>query len=155
MPALALFQPEIPQNTGAILRSCACLGVDLHLIGPLGFIWNDRKLARAGLDYIDLAHVTHHQNWDAFSVFLKAGGWRLVLATTKASIRYEQTAFAAHDMILFGRESAGVPDHIHAQADIRIRIAMRPETRSLNVAISSAIILSEALRQLNTLPEDV
>lgn len=149
MPRVALYQPDIPQNAGAILRLCACFDVPLEVIEPCGFVWSDAKLRRAGMDYIARAHLTRHANWDTFRA---ARPGRLVLATTKAADSAYDFAFRADDILLFGSEAAGVPDAVHAAAEARIRIPIRPDARSLNVAMSAGMILAEALRATGGLP---
>jgi len=151
MVEIALFQPDIPQNCGAILRLGACLGVATHIIGPAGFDLSDRALRRAGMDYVERAAIVPHTSWAAFEAW-RAGKRRLVLATTKADLPYVAFPFVAGDLILFGRESAGVPDAVHDAADARILIPMRPGLRSLNVATAAALILGEALRQTAGFP---
>jgi tRNA (cytidine/uridine-2'-O-)-methyltransferase len=148
---LALFEPDIPQNTGAILRLCACLGVTADLIEPFGFVWSDRHLKRAGMDYLDQVELTRHRSWTAFQAVPRG---RLVLMTTKGTMPYYRFAFAPDDTLLFGRESAGVPDAVHAAADARVTIPMRPSFRSINVALAASMVLGEALRQTGTLPEE-
>ncbi|MBF0391620.1 MAG: tRNA (cytidine(34)-2'-O)-methyltransferase [Alphaproteobacteria bacterium] len=150
MMRLALYQPDIPQNTGTMLRLAACLGVGVDLIEPFGFLLDDRRLRRAGLDYADMARVTRHRSWDAFAAAPRS---RLVLLTTQSTTQYMHFAFAAEDTILVGRESAGAPDAIHAAADARLRVPMRPGMRSINVALAAAMVLGEALRQTGTWPE--
>lgn len=147
---LALYQPDIPQNTGTMLRLAACLGVGVDLIEPCGFLLDDRRLRRAGLDYAAEAQVTRHPSWDAFTA---ASRPRLVLLTTRAETDYTQFAFAAEDTILVGRESAGVPEAIHRAACARLRVPMRQGMRSINVALVAAMVLGEALRQTGTWPE--
>jgi tRNA (cytidine/uridine-2'-O-)-methyltransferase len=147
---VALFQPDIPQNAGAIMRLCACLGVALDIIEPCGFVLDDRRVRRAGMDYIDLLNATRHASWAAFLAGRTAG--RLVLVTTKAEFSYLDAAFGADDILLLGRESAGVPDEVHAVADLRVSVPMRPEARSLNVATAAAMVLGEALRQTDSFP---
>ncbi|TPG39652.1 tRNA (cytidine(34)-2'-O)-methyltransferase [Sphingomonas koreensis] len=147
---IALHQPDIAGNVGTILRLAACLGVGVDLIEPMGFAWGDRALARAGMDYADKAAVTRHADWAAFEQ--RARG-RLVLLTTKGATRLDQTRFAADDVLLFGSESAGAPGAVHYRADLRVRIPMRTGYRSLNVAVSAAIVLGEAMRQTGEWPE--
>jgi tRNA (cytidine/uridine-2'-O-)-methyltransferase len=144
---LALYQPDIPQNAGTIMRMAACLGVPLDLIEPAGFDVSDRNLRRAGLDYLDRLDLTRHVSFEAFEAARLASGHRLVLATTHASRPYTHFAFAAGDILLMGRESAGVPDAVHERADARVGIPLRQGLRSLNVAVAAAMILGEALRQ--------
>lgn len=152
MPSLALYQPDIPQNTGTMLRMAACLGVAVDIIEPAGFDVSDRNFRRAGLDYLDRVAIARHASWGAFEAWRMAEGRRLVLATTKAATPYTAFAFAPEDVILVGRESAGVPDEVHAAADTRVMIPMQPGLRSLNVAIAAAMILGEALRQTTWSP---
>jgi len=144
---LALYQPDIPGNTGTILRLAACLGFAVDIIEPAGFDISDRNLKRAGMDYISAAALTRHVNWDRFEEWRRNSGRRLVLASTKSSDRYTGFAFRANDVLLFGRESAGVPDHVHAAADARILVPMVEGQRSINVAVSAAMIVGEAMRQ--------
>lgn len=142
---LALFEPDIPQNTGALIRLGACLGVPVDIIEPCGFIWSEPKLKRAGMDYLGQADVTRHQSWQAFLAV--RGRARLVLLTTKGAEPYTDYVFRRDDILLLGRESAGVPDEVHATADARLLIPMQPGLRSINVALSGAMVLGEALRQ--------
>jgi len=144
---LALYQPDIAQNTGTILRLCACLGVEAHIIGPAGFPVSDRAFRRAGMDYLDQVALTRHDSWDAFEQWRKAGRLRLVLLTTRGDVPYLEHRFGRDDILLFGRESAGVPDEVHAAADARLVIPMRAGLRSINVAMACAMVTSEALRQ--------
>ncbi len=145
--ALALYQPDIPQNAGNILRLAACLGAPVHLIGPAGFDVSDRAFRRAGMDYIAHAMLERHTGWQEFDACRRQAEKRLVLLTTRADVPYCDFAFAPGDMLLLGRESAGVPDAVHAAADARITIPMRPGLRSLNVSSAAALVLGEALRQ--------
>ena len=147
---LALYQPDIPQNTGTILRLAACLGVPVDVIEPAGFPWSDSKLRRAGMDYRDLAQVTRHVSWNAFRAGRGTG--RLVLLTTRAESSPYDFAFAPDDTLLLGRESAGVPDDVHELSEARLRIPMVAEARSLNVAVAAALVLGEALRQCGGFP---
>ena len=148
---LALYEPDIPQNTGALLRLAACLGLPIDLIEPAGFVLSDRRLQRAGMDYVDLAPLTRHASWDAFEA---ARTGRLVLLTTRAETPYTAYSFAPDDVLLLGRESAGVPDAVHAAADARVRVPMVPGARSLNVALAASMVLSEALRQTGGFPQE-
>ena len=141
---LALFQPDIAGNVGTVLRTAACLGVAVDLIEPMGFAWSHRALARAGMDYAAQAEVTRHADWDAF---LATVSGRIVLLTTAGAVPLPEAAFEADDVLLLGSESAGVPGHVHARADLRVRIPMQPGFRSLNVAVAGAMVLGEALRQ--------
>ena len=148
---LALFEPDIPQNTGTLLRLAACFGVAVDLIEPFGFLWDDRRLKRAALDYAVQATICRHASWTAFRAGRDPGS-RLVLLTTHGSVAYHRFDFAADDTLLLGRESAGVPEHVHETAAARVVIPMRPGARSLNVAVAGAIVLAEALRQTGQLP---
>jgi tRNA (cytidine/uridine-2'-O-)-methyltransferase len=141
-----LFEPDIPQNAGALLRLAACLGVDLDLIEPCGFLLDDRRFRRAALDYFALARLCRHVSWDAFLAALSPSS-RLVLLTTEGSVPLYRFSFMASDTILLGRESAGVPDRVHRRADARVAIPLCAPTRSLNVALAGALALGEALRQ--------
>jgi tRNA (cytidine/uridine-2'-O-)-methyltransferase len=150
---LALFQPDIPQNTGALLRLAGCLGLGVDLIEPAGFVLSDRRLMRAGMDYIDLVPLMRHASWEAFLEARRtAHAGRLVLLTTRAKTAYADFAFAASDILLLGRESAGVPDDVHRSADARLRVPMVQGARSLNVALAAAMVLSEALKQTDGFP---
>lgn len=146
---IALYQPEIPGNTGAVLRLGACLGVAVDIIEPTGFDISDKNLKRAGMDYLEMAALRRHTDFAAFESWRKEEGRRLLLLTTKGATPYTKFAFAPNDIILFGRESAGVPDSVHAIADARLTIPMMPGARSLNLSVSAAITSSEALRQLS------
>ncbi len=148
---LALFEPDIPQNTGAVLRLAACFGVAVDLIEPFGFVFDDRRVKRAALDYAARAQVRRHASWNAFLAERDAAS-RLVLLTTGGTIPYHRFAFAAGDTLLLGRESAGVPDLVHRAAAARVVIPLAAGTRSLNVALAAAIALGEALRQTGGLP---
>jgi len=143
---LALFEPDIAQNTGTILRLCACLGVAAHIIEPAGFPVSDRAFRRAGMDYLDQVTLQRHVSWAAFEGWRRAEQLRLVLFTTKATASYLDHRYG-NDVLLFGRESAGVPDAVHSAADARLLIPIRPGLRSLNVAMAAAMALGEALRQ--------
>jgi tRNA (cytidine/uridine-2'-O-)-methyltransferase len=144
---IALYQPDIPQNTGTILRLCACLGVTAHIIEPAGFPVSDRHFRRAGMDYLDQVTIMRHDSWSKFEQWRNDRGHRLVLFSTKGAICYLDHRFGATDILLFGRESAGVPDEVAAAADARLKIPIRPGLRSLNVAMAAAMALGEALRQ--------
>ena len=145
--ALALYQPDIPQNAGNMLRLAACLGIPVHVIGPAGFDMSDRALRRAGMDYIAHADILRHVDWAGFDRSRRETGQRLVLLTTRGDIAHCDFAFAPRDILLVGRESAGAPDAVHAAADARVRIPMAPGLRSINVASAAALALGEALRQ--------
>ncbi|WP_207456042.1 tRNA (cytidine(34)-2'-O)-methyltransferase [Azospirillum sp. SYSU D00513] len=142
---LVLFEPDIPQNAGAMMRMAAGLGVPMDLIEPCGFVLDDRRLRRAGMDYLDQLDLTRHSSWAAYAQATHQG--RLVLLTTRGAIPYTDFAFAPQDRILVGRESAGVPEAVHEAADVRLVIPLKPPARSLNVALSAAMVLGEALRQ--------
>ena len=149
---IALYQPDIPGNTGTILRLAACLGLQVDIIEPAGFDLSDRNMKRAGMDYIASVTLTRHLNWEHFQRWRQAEGRRLVLASTKAAVPYTTLAFRPNDILLFGRESAGVPDHVHEAADERVIIPMVEGQRSLNVAMSVAMITGEAMRQISLTP---
>jgi tRNA (cytidine/uridine-2'-O-)-methyltransferase len=144
---IALYQPDIAQNTGTILRLAACLSVEAHIIEPAGFPTSDRAFRRAGMDYLDRVALVRHVTWAAFEAWRREENLRLVLFTTRSARSYLDHRFAPHDVLLFGRESAGVPEEVHAAADARLVIPMRPGLRSLNVAMACAMALGEALRQ--------
>ena len=152
MPRLVLFQPDIPQNAGTMLRMAACLGVPVEVVEPAGFDVSDRNLRRAGLDYLGSVTINRHASWRAFEHWRGSEGLRLVLATTKAAVPYASFAFERDDAIVLGRESAGVPEEVHAAADARIVVPMCAGMRSLNVAVAAAMILGEALRQTRSFP---
>jgi tRNA (cytidine/uridine-2'-O-)-methyltransferase len=144
---IALFQPDIPQNTGTILRLCACLEVSAHIIEPAGFPVSDRNFRRAGMDYLDQVTLMRHDSWMKFDEWRKQDGYRLLLFTTKGATPYLDFRYQASDILLFGRESAGVPEAVADLADARLRIPIRPALRSLNVAMATALAVGEALRQ--------
>ncbi|KGE01104.1 tRNA (cytidine(34)-2'-O)-methyltransferase [Rhizobium sp. YS-1r] len=144
---IALYQPDIPGNTGTILRLAACLGLSVDIIEPAGFDISDRNLKRSGMDYLASVALTRHVNWQRFDEWRREDGRRLVLASTKAALPYTRFEFRPDDILLFGRESAGVPDHVHETADARILIPMMAGQRSINVAMSAAMIAGEALKQ--------
>ncbi len=144
---LALYEPDIPQNCGALLRLGACLGVGVDIIEPCGFLFSDKGLKRAGMDYLTEADYARHTSWTAYRA--AKGPGRIVLLTSKAQIAFTDFAFAPDDTILLGRESAGVPDAVHEAVDARLRIPMRAGMRSINVAQAGAMVLGEALRQTN------
>ena len=154
MPELVLFQPDIPGNTGTLLRLGACFGVKIHIIEPTGFRLDEKAFRRAGMDYVDQAIMSRHLDWNAFEQWRKDENRRLILLTTKANDVYMEFAFEKSDLLMLGRESSGVPDHIHDEADAALKIPMQPEARSLNMALSGAIVLAEAMRQTDTLPVD-
>jgi tRNA (cytidine/uridine-2'-O-)-methyltransferase len=142
---LALFQPDIPQNLGGAIRLAACLGIGLDVIEPCGFALSDRAIARAAMDYKAMAEVRRHDSWTAY--LAGRGPGRLLLLTTRASTPHVRFAFEPADTLLLGRESAGAPNEVHAAADARLRVPMAPGARSLNVVVSAAMVLGEALRQ--------
>jgi tRNA (cytidine/uridine-2'-O-)-methyltransferase len=149
---ITLYQPDIPQNTGTILRLAACLGLAAHLIEPTGFPISDRAFRRAGMDYLDQVTLMRHASWEAFEDWRQQAGGRLIVFTTGAAVSFLDHEFRPDDLLLFGRESAGLPDRVHARADARLRIPMRPGLRSLNVAVAVAIAAAEALRQTGGFP---
>lgn len=145
---LVIFQPDIPQNTGTMLRLAACFGLSVDLIEPCGFVFDDRRLRRAGMDYLDGVDLTRHRSWDSYLAWRQQNPGRLLLLTTKTTDRYCNVAFQPTDSLLVGQESAGVPQHVHDRADGRITIPMRAGFRSLNVAMAAALVIGEAQRQL-------
>ena len=144
-PIIALFEPDIPQNTAAIIRTCSCLGAKLEIIEPCGFLLNDKRFKRVVMDYMDEKDIKFYKSADDF--FTSKKNQRIILMTTKASISYTKFKFDKNDTILFGRESAGVPDKVHKSIKDRLKIPMKYDKRSLNIASSVAIILAESLRQ--------
>jgi tRNA (cytidine/uridine-2'-O-)-methyltransferase len=150
---IALFQPDIPQNTGTIVRLAACLALGVDIIEPAGFPTSDKAFRRAGMDYLDAVDIIRHASWARFEEARHAAGQRLVLATTRATLPYTEARYRPDDILLVGRESAGVPQNVHAAADLRVLIPMRPGLRSLNVALAAAMIVAEALRQTGGFPE--
>lgn len=153
---LALFQPDIPQNTGTLLRLGACLDLPVDIIEPCGFIFNEKAMKRAGMDYLDKVSCRRHDSWADFLAFRAAHRdtyGRIVLLTTHASQPYTKFEFRPDDIILMGRESAGVPDEVHQTADARLLIPMNPDARSINVAVSAVMVVGEALRQTNLFPK--
>lgn len=146
---IALYQPDIPGNAGTILRMAACFGLSVHIIEPAGFDMSDRALKRAGMDYLEMAALTRHISWDAFQDWRHSEKRRLLLLTTTAAKSYTDISYKSSDILLFGRESAGVPPHVHDAADERLLIPMQPHARSLNLALSTAMVSGEALRQFN------
>jgi tRNA (cytidine/uridine-2'-O-)-methyltransferase len=144
---IALFEPDIPQNTGTILRLAACMGVEAHIIEPAGFPISDRAFRRAGMDYLDRVAIMRHASWQAFEAWRGGEGARLILLTTSARVSYLDHAYRRDDVLLFGRESAGVPEKVHEAADVRLVVPMRKGLRSLNVAMAVAMVVGEAMRQ--------
>ncbi|MEZ0261178.1 MAG: tRNA (cytidine(34)-2'-O)-methyltransferase [Alphaproteobacteria bacterium] len=147
---LALYQPDIPQNAGTLMRLCACLGVSLDIIEPCGFLLTDKNLKRAGMDYLDKLDMARHSSWEAFRKTRE--GARFVLMTTKTSDNFLDFKFAAGDILIAGRESAGVPEDVHAACPARVTIPMAAGVRSLNVAVAASMVLAEALRQTGGFP---
>lgn len=146
---LALFQPDIPGNVGAILRTCACLGVPLDLIEPLGFPWDDKRVRRSAMDYYDRVTITRHPGWEAFRIAVPG---RIALLTSRGSVPITGVRFEPGDTLLMGSESAGAPPHVHEAAALRVRIPIASDLRSLNVSVAAGIALHEALRQTAALP---
>jgi tRNA (cytidine/uridine-2'-O-)-methyltransferase len=147
---LALYQPDIAQNAAAIIRLGACLGIAIDIVEPCGFLFTEKGFRRAGMDYLAMASVTRHASWEAFRAARRSG--RLVLLTTRAALPYTGFGFREGDILLLGRESAGVPDAVHEAADARLLIPMRPGARSINVAQAASMVVGEALRQTNGFP---
>ena len=146
---IALYQPDIAGNVGAILRTAACLGLGVDLIEPMGFTWSDKALARSGMDYVGAVDVVRHVDWDAFVAQVSG---RLVLLTTKGAVRLDAATFAPDDVLLMGSEGAGVPEPVHARADVRVLIPMRAGMRSMNISVATGIVAAEALRQTGGWP---
>ena len=146
---LALFEPDIPQNAATLIRTAACLGIGVDVVEPCGFVFSDRNFRRAGMDYLRRADVTRHSSWESYA---RERSGRLILLTTAGDRAYTDFAFGPDDTLMVGRESAGAPDTVHAAADARLTIPMRPGERSLNVAVAAAIVLGEALRQTGGFP---
>lgn len=152
---LALFQPDIPQNTGTLLRLGACLDLPIDIIEPCGFIFNEKAMKRAGMDYLHMAEYRRHNSWDDFLAYRAEHPeeyGRIILLTTHASVPYTTFEFKPNDIILMGRESAGVPECVHKIADSRLIIPMNEHARSINVAVSAVMVIGEALRQTNLFP---
>ena len=145
---VALYQPDIPQNTGTIMRTCACLGLKAAIIEPAGFFASDKHFRRAGMDYLAHVEIARYPHWEAFEAWRRANGRRLVLLTTKAALAYTEFCYLPGDILLVGRESAGVPHAVHEAADARLVIPLKPPMRSLNVAVAAAMVAGEAVRQL-------
>ena len=151
--SLALYQPDIPQNTGTMVRMAACLGMNVHIIEPAGFPVSDRDFRRAGMDYLDQVLITRHVSWDAFTDYAASTNRRLVLLSTKAKYLHIEFAFQQGDILIVGRESAGVPFAVHEYIEAKVKIPMAKDMRSLNVAISAALVCGEALRQVDGWPQ--
>lgn len=147
---IALYQPDIPQNAGTILRLAACFGLAVDVVEPCGFLWDDRRLRRSGMDYLEGVSVTRHRSWEVFRQAI--GPARLVLLSSQGSAAHHQFAYRPDDILLLGRESAGVPDAVRDQTAAAVRIPMRDGFRSLNVAVAAALVVGEALRQTNGFP---
>lgn len=153
---LALFQPDMPQNTGTMLRLGACVGVEVDIIEPCGFVFSEHALRRYGMDYLEMVKYRRHGSWDEFMAYAKTHPeeyGRIILLTTKAPLRYTDFEFRADDVLLLGRESAGVPEQVHHTADARVTIPMTANARSINVAVSATMVLGEALRQTGLFPK--
>ncbi len=146
---IALYQPDIAGNVGAILRTAACLGLAVDLIEPMGFTWNEKAVARSGMDYVGAVEIVRHVDWAAFCDQVRG---RIVLLTTKGAVRLDAATFQSDDVLLMGSEGAGVPDDVHARADLRVLIPMRPGLRSMNISVATAIVAAEALRQTDGWP---
>jgi tRNA (cytidine/uridine-2'-O-)-methyltransferase len=149
---IALYEPDIPQNTGTILRLCACLGLEAHIIEPAGFPVTDRAFRRAGMDYLDQVAIARHRSFEAFEEWRAHERLSLILLSTAGERSYLDHVYGTDQVLLFGRESAGVPGSVHKAAEARLRIPMQPGMRSLNVAMAAAIVAGEALRQTNAFP---
>lgn len=150
---IALYQPDIPGNVGAILRLGACFGVPVHVIEPCGFAFSAREVRRSGMDYADKVEIIRHPDWENFLAVTRERNQRIALLTTKGATKLPAVTFSQEDILLFGCESKGVPEEVHGEADLRVVIPMRPGLRSLNVAVSAGIALAEGLRQTNGFPE--
>jgi tRNA (cytidine/uridine-2'-O-)-methyltransferase len=146
---IALYQPDIAGNVGAILRTAACMGIGVDLIEPMGFTWSDKAVARSGMDYVGVVDVVRHVDWDAF---LGQVTGRIVLLTTKGAVRLDVAEFREDDVLLMGSEGAGVPEEVHGRADVRVLIPMRPGLRSINISVATGIVAAEALRQTGGWP---
>lgn len=144
---IALYQPDIPGNTGTILRLAACLGLTVDIIEPAGFDSSDRAFRRAGMDYLERAATTRHRDWQAFELWREQENRRLIVLSARAQHSYTRFEYRSGDILLFGRESAGLPQTVHRSADARLTIQMQPEARSLNLALSVAMVIGEAVRQ--------
>jgi tRNA (cytidine/uridine-2'-O-)-methyltransferase len=153
MLRLALYQPDIPQNAGTMIRMAACLGIAIDIVEPASFDVSDRNFRRSGMDYLERAAVTRHDSFAVFDAWRRRNGWRLILAETDGATSHTAFAFQPGDIILVGRESAGVLPDVYEAADASVHIPMRPGLRSLNVAIAAAVIMGEALRQVGGYPD--
>ena len=150
---LALYEPDIPQNTGNMIRLCACMGVEIHIIEPCGFPFSVKAMRRAGMDYVDHAKITRHNDWSAFEDWRKEQGLRLILLSSKAVDTYTDFKYSSNDILMMGRESAGVPADVANSADALLTIPMAEGLRSLNVSTTAAMVVGEALRQTNSFPK--
>lgn len=149
---IALFEPDIPQNTGSLLRLAACTGVALHIIEPCGFPFDNKELRRVAMDYVDLASLTRHVSWNQFLVYKQEQGLRLVLLTTRATTYHTIFEFQRNDVLLFGRESSGVPQAVHDVVDASVKIPLAPGARSLNLVQAASMVVGEALKQTDLWP---
>lgn len=149
---LVIFQPDIPQNTGTMVRLAACLGVPVDIVEPAGFDVSDRNFRRSGMDYLDRVEIVRHPSWRAFDAWRREKGLRLVLTTTRGATSYVDFSFGEGDAIVMGRESTGAPDYLHDAAEARVRVPLRADMRSLNVAVCAGMVLGEALRQTRGFP---
>ena len=145
---IALFQPDIPQNTGNIFRLGACLGIEIDIIEPTGYIFDDKRFKRSSMDYIKYINYQRHLDWDTFFAWAKKNNYRIILLTTKSTKKYTEYSYKKNDILLFGRESAGVPEFVHEKVDEKLTIPMINGVRSINVSSSVAMIVGEACRQL-------
>ena len=152
MPDLVLFQPDIPGNTGTLMRLAACLDFNIHIVEPAGFRLDDTNLKRAGMDYVELTKLIRHTNWQDFDDWRKSENRRSLLLTTRATIPYHEIKFTTDDLILLGRESSGVPDYVHNGVDHSLLIPMHHQARSINMALSATLVMGEALRQTGKFP---
>jgi tRNA (cytidine/uridine-2'-O-)-methyltransferase len=152
---MALYEPDIPQNTGTILRACACLGIEAHIVEPAGFPVTDRAFRRAGMDYLDRLTIIRHASFADFQEWRRGQGLRLVLMTTAAETSYLDHRYGEDQIVMVGRESAGVPEAVHQAADVRLRIPIREGFRSLNIAVATAMVAGEALRQAGGRPPGI
>lgn len=147
---IALYQPDIPQNLGSIMRLCACMNILCHVIEPCGFLLDDKRIKRAGMDYMEHVKWHRHTSWEAFLHYTKQENLRTILLTTKAPLPYASIMYTRNDVLLMGRESAGVPDEVASACDLRVTIPMHGKMRSLNVAMACAMVAGEAIRQMET-----
>lgn len=146
---IALYQPDIAQNTGSMMRLASCMGCELHIIEPCGYALDDKKMRRVGMDYVDLATLVRHRSWEAFLDFRQSIDARIILLTTKTTTPYTDITYRKNDLLLLGRESAGAPESVHQAVDLRVTIPMHGTARSLNVGMAASMVLGEALRQVS------